>query len=127
MRYTNYDIIETESGDLFLYLSSQYYKLTGDPKMESFARKNIHKDFGRHKKTGDLREWVAEAMPKSGPSLDDLLRMKETLDAADVPADDRWASAVDGMVDVGFKPSKVLIKSRDKPSEWIITGLEDGS
>ncbi len=85
MRYTNYDIIETDSGDIFLYLSGSYYKLTGDPKAESFARKIIHKDFGSHKKTGDLRVWVCEATPKKETvDIESLKMMSDVFDAHDI-------------------------------------------
>jgi len=114
MRYTNYDIIETESGDIFLYLSSQYYKLTGDPKMESFARKNINKGFGTHKKTGDLREWICEATTGKPPlDIEAIMDMKEVLDAADVPEDGRWVAdkvEVGSYVGTGFKPTKIILK-----------------
>jgi len=84
MRYTNYDIIETEGGELFLYLSSSYYKLTGDPLAESHARKNIKADFGKHKKTGNLREWIGEATGKETLDVSSMRTMAAAMDAADV-------------------------------------------
>ena len=101
MRYTNYDIIETESGELFLYLSSSYYMLTGNLRMESHARKNIKGVFGKHKKTGNLREWVGEATrsPTKKPTFDDIKKMADVMEYADVSARyaEGWATAVDAV------------------------------
>ena len=94
MRYTNYDIIETEGGELFLYLSSSYYKLTGDPLAESHARKNIKADFGKHKKTGNLRQWIGEAIPKEKETLAATTTARADIVDKDVSAKWREAAAI---------------------------------
>lgn len=63
MDYNNYDLIETESGDLFLRLSSKFYCLTAPLTMESRARTRIDKnEYGSYEKVGNLRQWVQEGL-----------------------------------------------------------------
>ena len=126
MRYTNYDIIETESGELFLYLSSSYYMLTGNLRMESHARKNIKGAFGKHKKTGNLREWVGEATTpkKTTTTAAALSDMAKVLDSADVSAmyEEGWAAAL-FEYDVHAKEDGTTIRTpKVKPLEAFFDG-----
>jgi len=97
MRTVNFDIIETTSGDLFLKLSSRFYKLTGDPKAESHARNSIDTaQFGKQKKTGNLREWVGEAtqLEKKTVDIEDLKMMADVFDTHDIsPGKIHWGEA----------------------------------